>query len=53
MKQALINYGFSNETADKLLKGKTVTTAYGKVKIKAGTLETTYEDGITKKEKLW
>ena len=52
MKQALIKYGFSNETADKLLKGKSVTTAYGKVKIKKGMLETTYEDGTIKKEGL-
>lgn len=52
--EKLKKYGFSNYVIEMLLHGKTVITAYGKVKynIKNNILTTYYLDGKIKKEEL-
>lgn len=52
--EKLKKYGFSDYTIENLMKGKIVTTAYGKVKYnsKSGILTTFYPDGRIKEETL-
>lgn len=52
--EKLKKYGFSDYIIENLMKGKIVTTAYGKVKYdsKSGTLTTFYPDGRIKEEVL-
>ena len=52
--EKLKKYGFSDYIIENLMKGKIVTTAYGKVKYnsKSGILTTFYPDGRIKKETL-
>lgn len=52
--EKLKKYGFSEYAIENLIKGKIVTTAYGKVKYdsKSGTLTTYYQDGRIKEEVL-
>lgn len=52
--EKLKKYGFSDYAIENLMKGKIVTTAYGKVKYdsKSGTLTTYYPDGRIKEEVL-
>lgn len=52
--EKLKKYGFSDYAIENLMKGKIVTTAYGKVKqdSKSGTLTTYYPNGKIKEEGL-
>ena len=52
--EKLKKYGFSDYIIENLMKGKIVTTAYGKVKYnsKSGILTTFYPDGRIKEETL-
>lgn len=52
--EKLKKYGFSEYAIENLMKGKIVTTTYGKVKynVKIGTLMTFYQDGKIKEETL-
>ena len=52
--EKLKKYGFSDYIIENLMKGKIVTTAYGKVKynVKSEILTTFYPDGRIKKETL-
>ena len=52
--EKLKKYGFSDYIIENLMKGKIVTTAYGKVKYnsKSGILTTFYPDGRIKEEVL-
>ena len=52
--EKLKKYGFSDYTIENLMKGKIVTTAYGKVKydVKSETLTTYYPDGRIEEETL-